>query len=218
MLKNIKAAIFDMDGTLVDSMWIWEKIDETFLQKRNIPLPHNLKDEIEKFSFEETAYYFKSTFNLDESIEEIMQEWHDIAFDYYKTKVTLKSGAKRFLLLLKSMGIKIALATSNSKELLETALKANNIYEYFDVITRTDEVDRGKNFPDVYLLTAKRLNIPPEHCIVFEDILAAVQGAKLAGMKVVGVFDAYSEHQKNDIMKIADRYIIEYNEIIKDAV
>lgn len=215
MLKNIKAAIFDMDGTLVDSMWVWSKIDIEFLKKRGIALPSDLKDNIEHLSFMDTAKYFKDRFKLQESIEDIMKEWNDMAFEEYSKNIKLKADADRFLSLLKTAGIKIALATSNSQILLEASLKNNGILQYFDVITTTDEVARGKNFPDIYLLTAKRLGVTSEECIVFEDILPAVMGAKAAGMKVVGVFDEYSEHQKVDIINTADYFINEYKDIIE---
>ncbi|MCY6485692.1 HAD family phosphatase [Clostridium aestuarii] len=218
MLTNIKGAIFDMDGTLVDSMWIWSEIDIDFLKKRNIDCPKNLKSQIEHLSFEEVALYFKKTFNLNESIEDIMDEWNTMAFQEYKNNVHLKNGVKLYLDILKSMNIKIGLATSNTSLLLETALRANGIYEYFDVIATTDEVSRGKHFPDIYLLTAKRLGVAPNNCIVFEDILPAVKGAKAAGMKVVGIHDEYSEYQKNDILKIADKYIHTYSELIEEVV
>ena len=125
----------------------------------------------------------------------------------------MKPGVVEFLSLLKSLNIKIGLATSNSKALLEAGLQANDIYHYFDSITLTDEVSRGKNFPDVYLLAAERLDVKPEDCIVFEDILPAVKGAKAAGMKVVGVYDDFSKEQREDIINHADRYIIEYHEL-----
>lgn len=215
MLKNIKAAIFDMDGTLVDSMWVWSKIDIEFLKKRGLELPNDLKDNIEHLSFTDTAKYFKERFKLQESIEDIMKEWNDMAFEEYSKNIKLKAGADRFLSTLKTAGIKIALATSNSNLLLEASLKNNGVFQYFDVITTTDEVERGKNFPDIYLLTAKKLGVASEECIVFEDILPAVMGAKAAGMKVVGVFDEYSEHQKIDIINTADYFINEYKDIIE---
>lgn len=218
VLTNIKAAIFDMDGTLVDSMWVWSKIDIDFLKRRNIECPKDLKSKIEHLSFEEVAIYFKNTFKLKESIEDIIHEWNQMALKEYKTNVKLKFGAKKYLEVLKVLGIKIGLATSNSSLLLETALKANGIYQYFDVITRTDEVSRGKQFPDVYLLTAQRLDVNPEECIVFEDILPAVIGAKSAGMKVVGIHDDYSNYQKKEIINIADKYIYKYSELIEKAI
>jgi HAD superfamily hydrolase (TIGR01509 family) len=215
MFKDIKAAIFDMDGTLIDSMWVWKTVDIEYLMKRNITPPDDLRENIEHLSFSETAKYFKERFNLNESIEAIMAEWNDIALKEYTNNVKLKPGAKEFLTLLKSNEIKIGLATSNCNMLLEVALKNNNIYDYFDCITTTNEVNRGKNFPDVYLLCAEKLEVAPAKCIVFEDILPAVIGAKAAGMKVIGVHDLYSENQKEDIMRLADLYIFQYNELTK---
>lgn len=215
MLNNIKAAIFDMDGTLVDSMWVWAKIDETYLAKRNIPFPEDLRDDIEHLSFDSTAEYFKNRFNLEESLEDIKNEWHEMADYEYKNNVTLKPGADKFLRNLKKLGIKVGLATSNSIPLLEIVLKKHGIYDYFDAITITSEVKRGKNFPDVYLLAAEKLGVAPENCIVFEDIIPAVKGAKAAGMKVVAVYDECSAHQKEELLTLADQYINEYEELNK---
>lgn len=212
---NIKAAIFDMDGTIIDSMWVWHVIDVNYLGKRGFTLPSDLRSDIEHLSFLEAAEYFKNRFSLPDSLQEIMDEWNAMAYDEYKHNVTLKPGAKDYLLKLKALGIKLGLATSNCKLLLETVLKRHGIYDLFDVITTTDEVTRGKSFPDVYLLTAERLNVEPSQCIVFEDILPAVLGAKAAGMKVVGVHDRYSEHQREHIIKEADKYILEYSELTK---
>ncbi|MFL0269470.1 HAD family hydrolase [Candidatus Clostridium radicumherbarum] len=213
MLKDIKAAIFDLDGTLIDSMWLWEKVDIDFLSKRDYELPIDLKENIEHLSFIDTAKYFKERFNLPENIEDIMAEWNSMAFEEYANNVSLKSGAKEYLHNLKLKGIKLALATSNSVPLLEAVLKNNGVYGYFDVITTTNEVNRGKNFPDIYLLSAEKLHVKPTECIVFEDILPAVLGAKMAGMKVVAVHDLYSEYQKNDIIASADYYIYKYEDL-----
>lgn len=218
MLDNVKGAIFDMDGTLIDSMWVWIKINIDFLGKRSIDCPINIKSDIEHLSFDETAIYFKDRFNLHESIEEIVNEWNEMAYNEYKHNVKLKPGVKKYLDFLKSLGVKIGLATSNCQLLLEAALTQTGIYDYFDTITRTDEVTRGKQFPDVYLLTAKRLGVAPKECIVFEDILPAVIGAKSAGMKVIGIHDTASIQQMPDISKIADGYIYEYSELMQNAI
>lgn len=213
MLNNIKAAIFDMDGTLVDSMWIWEKIDIDFLKERNLDFPSDLRESIEHLSFEGVAEYFKKRFQLSENIDTIMDIWNNMAFNHYKYDVKLKPGAKEYLSFLKSSGIKLALATSNSDILLEVTLKKNDIFHYFDTIVTTSEVSRGKNFPDIYLLAADRLKVSPKDCIVFEDILPAIMGAKAAGMTVVGVQDDYSNKDKQLIMENADHYINEYTEL-----
>lgn len=218
MLTNIKAAIFDMDGTLVDSMWIWKKIDIDYLKAKGFDFPEDLRENIEHLSFEEVARYFKDRFKLNESIEEIMNTWNNMAFKEYRDNVPLKPGVKEYLSFLKLSGVKIGLATSNCQLLLETVLKRNDIYDYFDSITTTNEVSRGKDFPDVYLLAARKLGVSPSECIVFEDILPAVKGAKSAGMTVVGVHDAYSEDTLEDIKKTADYYIYKYSELNSTAV
>lgn len=216
MFKDIKAAIFDMDGTIVDSMWVWESIDINYLNTNNLHLPPTLKTDIAHLSYNEVAVYFKNAFNLPYTIDEIKEHWNELAYKEYCTNVKLKPGVKKFMDLLKSMGIKIALATSNNRLLLEACLKSNGIYDYFDVITTTDEVANGKDCPDVYLLTAERLGIAPENCIVFEDILAAVKGAKLANMKVIGVYDDHAACQHDEMIKIADKFIKEYDELLKE--
>ena len=213
MLKDIKAVIFDLDGTLIDSMWVWEKIDVDYLKRRGLDLPDDLRDDIAHLSFDETAKYFQTRFELPDSVEEIKNEWNKMAINEYSNTVTLKSGVKKFLEFLKANNIKVGLATSNSQELLEIALKKNDIFHFFQSITTTGEVSRAKNFPDVYLLAAKKLSVPPENCIVFEDILPAVLGAKAAGMKVVGVHDNAASHQSKAISEIADLFIYKYEEL-----
>lgn len=215
MWNNIKGAIFDMDGTIIDSMWVWNRIDMDYLKRRGTDVPPDLLENIGHLSFNETAKYFKDRFNLSESIEDIQKEWNDMAFNEYSNNVTLKPGVKKFLNILKTKKVKISLATSNSLPLIEAVLKNNGIYKFFDSITTTDEVERGKNFPDIYLLAAKKIGLAPNECIIFEDILPAIIGAKASGAKVIGVHDFYSKNQMNDIMEKADSYIFEYNELIE---
>lgn len=213
-MNNIKAAIFDLDGTLVDSMWVWEQIDIDFLKSKGYTPPKDLKDDITHLTFNQTAEYFKNRFNLSDSIDEITDTWHNMAYSFYSSKVKLKPGVISFLNKLKSLDIKIGLATSNSIPLLEATLKNNGIYHLFDAITVTEEVKKSKENPDVYLLCANKLNVAPENCIVFEDIIAAVKGAKLAGMRVIGVYDKAAEDQEELLSKACDKYIYDYNELV----
>lgn len=214
MLENIKGAIFDLDGTLVDSMWVWNQIDLDYLKSKGHAMPKNLKSEICHLSFTQTANYFKERFNLSDSIENILEDWHNMAFNHYSESVKLKDGVKQFLDKLKEKNIKIALATSNSMPLLKACLKNNGIYDYFDSITTTDEVSNGKNCPDVYLLAAKKLNVEPTDCIVFEDILPAIKGAKAANMTVVAVHDNHSLSDLYEITQTSDKYIKSYLELV----
>lgn len=214
MLTDIKAVIFDLDGTLVDSMWVWSQIDVDYLNLKGYDMPDDLRNDIVHLSFSQTAVYFKQRFNLSDSIEKILEDWHNMAFTHYATNVKLKSGVKDFLDSLKSSNIKIALATSNSFPLLKACLENNGIYKYFDSITTTDEVDNGKNCPDVYLLAANKLGVNPKNCLVFEDILPAVQGAKAANMKVIAVKDDECLDSKKDLLKYADRYVESFLELL----
>lgn len=214
MLNSVKAAIFDLDGTLIDSMWVWEQIDINYLSSKGISIPKNLKDEIGHLSFEQTAVYFKSKFKLEDSIETILITWNNMAYDFYSNEVSLKPGVLPFLNYLKNLGIKISLATSNNRLLLEAALKSTGIYDYFHSITTTDETKSNKSNPDVYLLAASKLGVPPADCIVFEDILQAVRGAKLANMKVIAIYDKASEDQKEKLIFEADKYIYNFTELL----
>ena len=214
MLTDIKGVIFDLDGTLVDSMWVWSQIDVDYLKAKGYSMPENLRNEISHLSFSQTAIYFKEKFNLDDSIEKISIDWHDMAFNHYSNNVKLKSGVKDFLNNLKFFKIKIALATSNSITLLEACLKNNGIYDYFDSITTTDEVSNGKDCPDVYLLAAKKLGINPKNCLVFEDILPAIQGAKAANMKVIAVEDDECVDSKEDLIRYSDKYIHSFLDLL----
>ncbi|MGG7097394.1 HAD family hydrolase [Clostridium sardiniense] len=218
MFNNVKAAIFDLDGTLIDSMWVWEQIDMDYLGEKNIEVPENLNDEIGHLSFNQVAVYFKERFKLEDSLDEIKKSWSDMAYYHYSTDIKLKNGVIEFFNFLKKSNIKIGLATSNSLHLLEAVLKNNGIYNYFDSITITDEVSVGKHEPDVYLLASKKLGVSPEECVVFEDIIQAVKGAKKAGMKVIGVEDIGSLNDKNKILSLADNFITDFREIIPQEI
>ena len=214
MDKMIKAVIFDLDGTLIDSMGVWLDVDKEFLQRRDIVVPPNLFDEIEGGnSFSETADFFKKRFNLSDSIEEIMQEWTDMVFHHYRDMVKLKSGALELLNYLKKNSISMAVGTSNSDYLAETVLKSNNILSYFKlVITGKDHI-KGKPFPDIFLEAAKRMDKLPNECIVIEDTYAGVMAAKNANIKVCGIYDKHSEREISKIKATADWYVTDFYQL-----
>ena len=216
LLDNIQGAIFDMDGTIIDSMWVWYTVNKDYLYKRNLSMPADLKEKIETMTFKESALYFKDRFQIEDNVETIMGEWNEMAKSSYSNGVKLKPGVYEYLTKLKEKDIKIGLATSNYSKLVDLALSQNNIKHFFDAITTTEEVEREKSFPDIYLLTAKKLNVEPEKCVVFEDILPAIKGAKLAGMTVVGVQDEYSLDQWESIMEHSDHWIEKYDELINE--
>ena len=160
MLKNKKAIIFDLDGTLVDSMWIWRSIDIAYLGRFGIALPEDLQSKIEGMSFDETAVYFKETFGIADDVEEMKRTWNEMAADKYSNEVFLKDGVKELLVCCKQQGIRLGIASSNSRELVERILQAHHLEGVFDcVLTGTDSY-RGKPAPDIYLAAAERLRPP----------------------------------------------------------
>lgn len=212
MLQDIDAVIFDMDGSLVDSMWIWKSIDAEYLGRYGIPLPETLQSEIEGMSFSETAAYFKEHFLIPDSLEEIQADWNRMAWDKYMYEVPLKQGIPEFLKGCKENGIKLGIATSNSRELVEALAGVHNLREYFTSIVTGCDVDRGKPFPDIYLKVAKQLEVSPDRCLVFEDIIPGILAGRNAGMHVCAVEDAYSIDSRDKKRQLADYYIEDYRE------
>ncbi len=214
-LEHIEAVIFDVDGTIADSMWMWKRIDKEYLERFGIPLPDTLQAEIEGWSFYETAVYFKKRFQIADPVEKIMADWNEMAWEKYEKEVPLKAGVREFMQLCKSRGIKMGIATSNSRELLETVERIHGLTEYISCIRTGSEVQKGKPAPDIYLAVAKELQVEPAKCLVFEDLTAGIMAGKNAGMKVCAVQDAYSLDSDREKRRLSDYYIEEFGQIVE---
>ena len=214
LLKGKKAALFDLDGTLVDSMWMWKEIDIEFLGRFGYGCPDDLQRKIEGMSFSETAVYFKERFELPLSLEEIKACWIQMSIDKYRYEVPLKEGALDFLKYCKKAGLQTGIATSNGRDMVDAVLEALNITEYLGTITTGCEVAKGKPEPDLYLETARRLSVSPEDCVVFEDIPAGITAGKRAGMTVIAVEDAYSRDLTEEKRSLADGFLHSYFELL----
>ncbi len=214
MLEGIEAALFDLDGTLVDSMWIWHDIDVEFLEARGLALPDTYQSSIEGMSFTETAVYTKDLFGLSESVDELKEIWNGMAIEKYRHEVPYKPGAEELLRHLRGKGIGIAIATSNSRQLVEAVAESLGISRYTDEIVTACEVEHGKPAPDVYLEAASRLGARPESCLVFEDVPMGILAGKNAGMRVCAVEDDFSAGQREEKKKLADYYISSFLEIL----
>ena len=214
MLKDIEAIIFDVDGTLIDSMWIWTNIDELFLEKYNLEKPEGFHEGMEGMSYSETAQYFLDLFpSLPHTREELEQEWYDMAYEIYTTQMELKKGAYEFIKSMYEKGMKLGIATSNNRELAEGTLKNNKVFEYMGSIWTSCEAGAGKPNPAVYLNVAKDLGVGPKHCLVFEDVANGILAGKNAGMKVCAVDDSFSRPQEAKKRELADYYIQDYDDI-----
>ena len=214
-LPVFRGAIFDLDGTLLDSMGIWSRIDEDFLGRRGIPVPPDYMDELAALGFRPAAEYTIKRFGFSESPEEIMTEWTAMAVEAYSTGVSLKPNGREYLLYLKECGVKLAVATASQEELFVPALRHNGVYELFDAVTTLKEVSRGKGWPDIYWKAAQKLGLRPEECAVFEDIYAGVKGAKEGGFFTIGVDDPFSGYEKEKILATSDLYITNFSELME---
>lgn len=214
----IKAVIFDLDGSMVDSMWIWRAIDIEYLGRFNIALPEKLQADIEGMSFSETAAYFKERFALPDSLEQIKADWNRMAWRKYEQDVPLKKGVLALMDYCKVHKIRLGIATSNSRELVETVVRAHHLESYFDCIMTACEVEKGKPAPDIYLAVAKALQVSPADCLVFEDIIPGIQAGLAAGMRVCAVYDQYSAYQDEEKRQLADYYTYDFKELMEDGI
>lgn len=216
IFRDTKGFIFDLDGTLIDSTNVWADIDEKFLGDRGFEVPEDYMQIISPMGAYRTAVYTIERFNLkNETPEDLVNEWLEMAKVEYHNHIKCKPFVKDFLQKAHNRGIKMAVATSSDRELFIPTLERENIIDYFDDIVTVGEVERGKEFPDVYLEAAKRINADVEESVVFEDILTAIKGAKTGGFKVVAVSDPKSENIQEQIKKTADLYINSYREILQ---
>ncbi|MBW7572133.1 HAD family hydrolase [Caproiciproducens faecalis] len=214
-MKELKGAIFDLDGTLLESMGIWAQIDRWFLAKRGISLPDDYVEKVTPMNYRDAAAYTIARFSLTETAEEVIRDWVEMSEQAYRFEIALKPRAGEFLRKLKSRGVKLAVATAQTPELYEPALKNNGVFDLFDAFAHLGEVERGKGFPDIYFLAAQRLGLSAQDCVVFEDISAGIRGAKAGGFWTCGVYDVYSDYEKEIILREADEYINSFAELLE---
>ncbi len=211
---DFKAIIFDLDGTLIDSMGLWRLVDRDFLHKRGIAVPRDLFDHLPQGnSFIQTAQYFKDRFGLADSADEIMAEWTLMVGWHYANDVKLKSGAEKLVQKLHLAGIPIGLGTSNSRELAQKVLSHCGIWDCFASVVTGDMHLLGKPFPDIYLRGSQELNTSPADIIVVEDTLTGIQAAKAAGMRAVAIYDADCEEFHPQIQALADAFVLNHTEL-----
>ncbi len=213
--RDFDTVIFDFDGTVVDSMWMWTDIDIEYLGRFDIGFRPEIQRDIEGKSVEETAVYFRDVLGVPRTVEQMRDDWINMSLYKYEHQVRLKPYTLDFLKMLKDNGIKTGIATSNAIENVNVCINANNIKSFFDVVVTSSDVEKGKPFPDVYLRAAKLLNADSENCIVFEDMPAGIIAANSAGMETVAVYDDYSAGLDDEKRKLADHFIKYYSELMR---
>lgn len=203
----IRGAVFDIDGTLLDSMPVWEHAGERYVRSRGKTPETGLAERLFPMSLEESAVYLKEQYALKQSPEEILEGIDAVIAGFYEKEVPLKQGAAEFLKELQDRHIPMAAATSGRGALAEKAFERLGIRSCFKRIITCTEIGKGKNEPDIFLAAAEVIKAAPEEIWVFEDTLHAVQTAAHAGFRTVGVFDEASSGQTEEIQKTADIFL-----------
>lgn len=200
----IKAAIFDLDGTLLNSTEMWETLGECFLAEFDIAPKNGLRDEIRDLSLPESAAFFKREYSVPLDESEILARLVSLSESVYTRGAPLKRGVKRLLGSLEMLAIKCAVATASDKNLALYALERNCISGYFSGVFSCSDYG-AKTKPDIFLKTADFLGENPAETVVFEDSLTAVRTAKNVGFITAAVFDG-SEKQQDFLRETADFY------------
>ena len=208
---NFNAVIFDLDGTLLDSMYIWDTLAGDYLKSIGIKPRDGLSDEVNTLMMEDAAIYLKEEYALPYSTEKILDDIFAIVDDFYFNTASIKEGVYDFLNLLKNLGIRMCIATASERYVVEAALKRCKVYDFFDRVFTCSEVGYSKTKPDIFFEAAKFLNEQSKDILVFEDALFAAQTAKNAGFKVCGVYDQ-SEKCVEELKRTADYYINSFKE------
>lgn len=206
--------IFDLDGTILDSMPAWENIDREFLAEHDIPAPDGLSERMKTLGFVESASYLVKAFNLPLKPEQVMQRIRELVDRKYRFEIGLKPFVEEFLEEQKNLGTALCVATATFLPLAEVALERLGIAHYFKFAISCAEVGSGKDEPEIYLKAADRLGLPVHEIAVFEDALHCIKTAKTAGFRVVAVYDRSSEFDKAKILPLCDKYIESYEELL----
>lgn len=209
----MRGFIFDLDGTLLDSIGLWLDIDKRYMAMHGIKYKREYSDEIKKLTFLECAYYFRDVLGVNKEIEEIQKDWQDMSHHAYMNTLKLKPFSLEFVQKCAKNG-KCIIATSCQYECAHVALQRLGILPYIEEIVTTLDVGANKENPKIYLACAERIGCSVEECVVFEDVLSAAKCAKNAGFKVVGVYDEVWEPDQKELIKICDRRILSFKELL----
>ena len=209
-----KAAIFDLDGTLIDSTWTWGVVDEEFHKMIGIKKMTEYSQNVMHMPPTELAGYAKKLYNLTETVDEIKMMWYKIAKNLYLNDVKLKPGVKKLLEAMISNGVRISLATSCYPDMTELILKKHEIYDKFAHILYADRLGVNKSSADIYIVAAKNMGIEPKYCAVFEDISTPLESVKACGMGYFGVDDRQSLETKKLLQKKTDFYIDDFDDFL----
>ena len=211
---DVKAVIFDMDGTLIDSTGLWHEIDKEFFRKRGMVIPNDYAQKIVHLGLKQAAVFTKEEYGIKETPQEIMNEWHQMSLDMYRNDVQLKEGAVELLELFKKNDIPMAIATANDDQLYMPCIERLGIGKYFNFIADVNNVKEGKHSARIYEYLAEKMNSKPESTLVLEDMPTCIKTSYLAGFLTVAVRDNASENFNEDKKTNSHLFINNFQELI----
>ena len=213
-LYSFEGYIFDLDGTLLDSMEVWQKIYARPFQDVGMSMPKNLLEKINHLSLSDSAVFTVENTGIPLTPRELAEKWVKTARWTYAHDIELKEGAYELLEKLPSPGKRLGIATATPRGIFEPCLERHGIADFFMSATSVDEVPRGKGFPDIYREEASRLGLFSGECLVFEDSHMGAQGAKDGGFQVVGVYDKQSAKFAKQMQKTCDKCVYSLKELL----
>ena len=209
---RIRGAIFDVDGTLLDSMFIWDTIGETYLRSIGYQPKENLNETFKNMSLHQAARYYQTEYGVTLSIDQIMDGVNAMLERYYRFEVSLRPGVAELLAQLQASGVKLCIATATDRYLVEAALERCGVLSCFGAIFTCNEVGHGKDEPDIFEEALRFLGTEKAETVVFDDALYAVRTAKEAGFPVVVIYDSHEKNQEG-LRVLADFYIEDFSQV-----
>ena len=206
--------IFDLDGTLIDSNGVWVEVDKTFLERRGAPYTREYYEGVAHTILSNCAIFTKEYLHLEESCEEIIAEWMELAADKYGTQVPLKPHVKEYLDKCRDAGHRMAVFTACVPEHCRAAMARHGLESYFERVIYAQELGVDKKSPVIFRKVAESLGVRPRECVLFDDSLSACKAAKAAGMTVVGVHDGWFSDTSVDMREVCDQYIRDFGELL----
>lgn len=210
----MQAAIFDLDGTLLDSMGFWQQQLAQFLQERGITPPDDLLLTTKTLGMELATANFIQRFGLKEDAKAAYRVFQNNMEYYYTHEIPLKLGAEAYLAQLQRNAVPMVIATATARPLVEKVIARFHWQQYFPLFLTVAEVGVGKHDPAIFLCCAQRLNLPPAQCMVFEDSLAAIRAANEAQFQTTAIYEATAPEEQSLLAREAHRYIVDFSELL----